>query len=178
MKTDRSYILFLLRFLGLFSLLYFGTYAFIGLSAEGGYFIPFLKQIDYVSWYRQLLLRSSETVLDLLGYNAYTRGPYLLYINGKSGLQLVYSCLGFGVLSFWIAYVVTHQSGTTKTKIKWAITGILLITVLNIIRIIVLLLAVYKHWINIAGIDHHTLYNCIVYVIVLLMAFYYRKKVA
>lgn len=144
---------------------------------EGGYFIPFLKHIDYVSCYRQLLLGSAEKLLDLFGYNAYTRGPYLLYINGKSGLQLVYSCLGIGVLSFWVAYIVTHQNGTAKTKMKWVFTGLLLITVLNIIRIVVLLLAVYKHWINIAGIDHHTLYNIIVYVIVLLMALYYRKKV-
>ncbi|MDD2794192.1 MAG: exosortase/archaeosortase family protein [Sediminibacterium sp.] len=178
MKTDRSYILFLLRFLGLFSLLYFGTYAFIGLSTEGGHFIPFLKHIDYVSWYRQLLLRSSEMVLDLLEYNAYTRGPYLLYINGKSGIQLVYECLGIGVLSFWIAFVTTDVYGTFKTKIRWILYGIITITVLNIARIIVLLLAVYKHWIHIAGIDHHTLYNSIVYGIVLLMLFFYRKKAA
>ncbi len=176
MKTDRGYILFLLRFLGLFSLLYFGTYAFIGLSTEGGYYIPFLKYIDYVSWYRQLLLGSAETVLDLFGYDAYTRGPYLLYINGKSGIQLVYECLGIGVLSFWIAFIVTYQKAARKTRVQWVLAGILLITVLNIIRIIVLLLAVYKHWINIAGIDHHTLYNIIVYVIVLGMVLCYSKK--
>lgn len=145
---------------------------------EGGYFIPFLKYIDYVSCYRQLLLGSAEKLLDLFGYNAYTRGPYLLYINGKSGIQLVYECLGIGVLSFWIAFIATDVYGTFKNKIRWILFGLLIITVLNIARIIVLLLAVYKHWMNIAGIDHHTLYNSIVYIIVLLMVFSYRKKLA
>lgn len=176
MNLDRSYILFLLRFLGLFSLLYFGTYAFIGLSVEGGHYVPFLKYIDYVSWYRQLLLHAAEAVLDLFGYNAYIRGQYLLYINGKSGIQLVYECLGIGILSFWTAFVVTNQYGTFKTKIQWVITGTVVITVLNIARIVVLLLAVYKRGINIAGVDHHTFYNIIVYACVLLMVLCYRKK--
>jgi hypothetical protein len=39
-KFARNDIIFLVKFLGLFAVLYYGTYAFIGLSTEGDLYIP------------------------------------------------------------------------------------------------------------------------------------------
>ncbi|MDP1845037.1 MAG: archaeosortase/exosortase family protein [Sediminibacterium sp.] len=174
---SKTYFIFLIKFLLLFCVLYFGTYAFIGLSVEGGRYIPFLKQIDYVSWYRQFLLQSAEQLLKWMGYNAYTRGAYYLYLNGKNGIQLIYECLGIGVLSFWVSFLVTDLVGNIKTKIKWILIGLFTITILNILRIAFLLLAAYKHWISVGVFDHHTLYNTIVYICIIGLLLYYRKKV-
>ena len=175
---SRTYILFLVKFLALFSLLYFGTYAFIGLSVEGGRYIPFLKQVDYVSAYRQLLLKGGEKILNLSGYYAYVRDEYHLYINGRSSIQLVYECLGIGVISFWISFIAADLYGNFKKKITWILIGVIMITLLNMIRIALLLLAAYKKWINVGLFDHHTLYNAIVYACVLGLLLYYRKVIS
>ncbi|TAH05930.1 MAG: hypothetical protein EAZ13_10870, partial [Sphingobacteriia bacterium] len=138
-KISRAYILFLVKFLGLFCVLYYGTYAFIGLSVEGGRYIPWLKQVDYVSAYRNTILSCSEKLLQWMGYNAYRQGNYYLYLDGRNGVQLIYECLGIGMISFWVAFVATDIGGTIKAKLKWIFAGICFITLLNIIRISFLL---------------------------------------
>lgn len=158
-------------------MLYYGTYAFIGLSAKGGLYIEWFKYVDYVSFYRKILLKSSEGLLTILGYHAYTRGSFYLYVNGKNGIQLVYQCLGIGIISFWVAYIVTDIVGTLKSKIKWVLIGVTTITILNIIRLTLLLVAANKKWLNVANFDHHNFYNIVLYLIVLGMLLLYRKKI-
>ena len=159
-------------------MLYYGTYAFIGLSAKGGLYIEWLKYVDYVGLYRKILLKSSEGLLTILGYNAYTRGSFYLYINGKNGIQLIYECLGIGILSFWVAFVVTDIYGTIKAKLKWVLIGITVVTLLNILRLTLLLVAANKKWVNVMLFDHHTFYNTMLYIIVLGMLLLYRKKIS
>ena len=54
--NDKSFIIFIAKFLGIVALLYFGTLAIIGLAAPGGLYAPFVeKYFDYVSWIKQSL---------------------------------------------------------------------------------------------------------------------------
>lgn len=178
MKISRAYILFLVKFLGLYCALYYGTYAFIGLSVEGGRYIAWLKRVDYVSAYRNTILYCAEQLLQVMGYDAYRQGNYYLYIAGKNGVQLIYECLGIGMLSFWIAFVATDIGGTVKGKLKWMLAGICFITLLNITRISFLLLSAYKQWLNARAFDHHTVYNIILYCFVFGLLYYYKQRVS
>lgn len=163
--------------MGIFCVLYYGTYGFIGLSVEGGHYLPWLKKIDYVTAYRNSLLNSAETALRWLGYNAYRQGNYYLYLAGRNGVQLIYECLGIGMLAFWAAFVATDLGVGIWVKIKWVLVGIGFISVLNVVRISLLLLSAYKHWLNAKTFDHHTVYNIILYCFVFGLLYYYKKKV-
>jgi len=175
-KFTRDNIIFLAKFFGLFLVLYYGTYAFIGLSTEGDLYFPWLKYIDYVSWYRHFLLKSAEHFLGVLGEYAFVEDRFYLNINGRLRIQLIYECLGIGVNSFWVAFVVTNKLGGKVYKVYWVLSGFLIITLLNISRIIVLGLALYNKWPLLAKIEHHTLYNYLVYVVIILMVWLYKKR--
>lgn len=176
MKFARNDIIYLVKFLGLFGVLYYGTYAFIGLSTEGGLYFSWLKYIDYVSWYRQFLLKSAEHFLGVFGQYAFVDGRFYLNINGRLRIQLIYECLGIGVNSFWVAFVVTNQMGGLVYKVYMVVSGLIIITLLNISRIVILAFALYNKWPLIAKIEHHTLYNYIVYLVIILMVWWYKKR--
>lgn len=176
MRSVPIYIKFLLLFLSTYAVLYYGTYAFIGLSTEGGKYIHWLRYVDYVSLYRRILLGSASQIIEWLGYYTQIRGKYLLYINGTVGIQLVYWCLGIGILSFWVSYIFAFTGDTLGFRLKWIIIGIVVITCLNIMRIALLLITYYHKGISTSGINHHDIYNYIVYGIVFLLLFLHRKK--
>lgn len=175
MRSVPAYIKFLFFFLSIYTLLYYGTYAFIGLSTEGGRYIAWLKYIDYVSLYRYILLGTASQVIEWLGYYTQLRGKYLLYVNGTIGIQLMYWCLGIGILSFWISYVFAYSGDTLRFRLKWIIVGIVIITCLNIARIVLLLMTYYHKGVKEGGINHHDLYNYILYGIIFLMMIIHRK---
>ena len=83
--------------------------------------------------------------------------------NGVS-VQLVYSCLGYGVLSFWTAFVVANN-GEIRFKVKWILIGFVVIIFSNIVRICTLLIANQTKWFKPFSLDHHTTYNIISYII-------------
>jgi len=160
---------FLRKFLLVFGLLYMGTYGFIALvSPSGSLSLPFLQQLDYVAAYRDCLLHGAGQILEWLGYIAAYPDSYRLQINGANRVQLVYDCLGIGIGAFWIAWCWAGAVDL-KSAIKWMVGGFLLITVLNMLRIALLLIAHYEHWSIFAGMDHHDMYNLVIYAVLLLL---------
>ena len=173
---DREFVLYAIKFGSLFAFFYFGTYLFIGITAEGGYYIPFLaKYFNYVDWLRALLLNGTKILLQLFGYTATLTDKYHLQINHANKVQLIYSCLGYGVISFWLAFVLTHQLSSIK-KISWILLGFFLIVFSNMIRIAMILIANYKQWKLPFNIEHHFLYNVIAYTIVIVLAILFLKQ--
>jgi exosortase/archaeosortase family protein len=170
------YLQFLIRFLTLYAILYYGTYAFIGASTKGGIYISWLKYIDYVSFYRKMLLASSAIIVEWFGYYTYLRSPFVLSINGNGGVQLIYWCLGIGVISFWISYILANSKDSLKKRFFWLFGGTIVITLLNIIRIAFLLIATQAKTATILSINHHDLYTGILYVIILLMVYLHYRK--
>lgn len=156
------------------SLIFYGfNIAFIGITAEGGYYVPFLdKYFNYIRWWRTALLESTAVVLRWFGYIVYT-GEYQMRIIGKYGISMVYSCLGYGIVGVFVAFGLTFP-GKIKARPAFLITGVLFIQLLNMFR--VALLSLYWDPLKpVVAIDHHDLFNLVVYALLMLFTICWLK---
>ena len=167
---------YLLKFLGSFCLLYFGTKAMIGLCVPGGYYSPFLQRyLNYIAVLRESLLYGSKGLLSLFGYHSSIENVYYLNMQGGRSVHLVYSCLGYGIISFWLAFVFANRGSFTK-KMVWMLIGFAVIWLINVTRIAMLLLAINKNWHFPLGLDHHTWFNIAAYGCIFIGIYLYDKS--
>jgi exosortase/archaeosortase family protein len=177
MKIDRNLIIYLCKFIFIFLFLYYGTFFFIGITAKGGIYIAWLDEyFNYVRWLRNILLHGSKIVIELAGYNGKLRDAYSLQINNANSVVLVYECLGYGVISYWIAFIIAND-GSLTFKLKWLFAGIVIILLSNMLRIAIIAIAVYEKWKISLHIEHHTFYNTISYSIIIILSLLYMKQV-
>ncbi len=168
-KTN-PYIKFLLMFIGLYVLLYYFNLFWIGLTAPGGLYWEFAaKYLNYIHGFRSILLAATAGILKLLGYTVRIQEYTIMALN-KGGIQLVYSCLGFSVMSFFIAFVIAWPGKPIKNKLGFALIGLVFIQVLNISRFVLLTLFWNGSVLN-GLMDHHDLYNIVLYGLLLLMVY-------
>ncbi len=175
MKINK-YILYLVKFIGAFCILYFGTKAIIGLTVPGGYYSPFVaRYLDYPSLLRNSLLHGTRMMAAVFGFDTYIRDAYhVTMVNGR-GVHLVYACLGYGLLSFWISFVFAN-GGSFFKKMKWMIGGCVAIWLINVMRISLVLIAANRHWKIKVTMEQHTLFNIIVYACILLMMWLFQRS--
>jgi len=174
--NKKEFLKYASKLLILYLLLDYGTTAFIGITSQGGYYVEWLdKYFNYVNWLRQLILNSAKYLTHLIGYDTYLETSTIIKIKNGAGVRLVYSCLGYGVISFWIAFIVVNKA-KLFFKLKWLFGGIFLIIFSNILRVCILLIALQKNMYKPVSIDHHTFYNIIAYIIVIAMMFLFLKK--
>ncbi|RTL56942.1 MAG: exosortase/archaeosortase family protein [Sphingobacteriales bacterium] len=165
---------YVLQFLGWFILFYWGTEIIWGLTTPHHYYIPWLNHyFNYIMLNRVIVLESSRKILEASGYYMFSPQPDVLTISGEYGIILNYSCLGFAIISFWMAFVITHH-GSWWFKIIWAIIGLAIIIVCNIARVCLVLLSGLEHWSLPFRLDHHTWYNIITYAAIIVLAFFYN----
>jgi exosortase/archaeosortase family protein len=88
---------------------------------------------------------------------------------------MVYSCIGYGVMSFWVAFIFANK-GTFKKKFLWISGGILVLWIINVLRVSLLLLAINKNWKIPLGWDHHTWFNIVAYSLIFLMILLYDRS--
>jgi len=167
-------------FLGLFFLFYYFNIFYMGITAPGNYYSPFLDEhLNYISGFRNILISISAWVLRLFDYQVYTSDTTLHALNA-GGINVVYTCLGFGVMSFFVAFVIAWPEKSVKSKLLFIPAGLLLIQILNIARFILITLfwrtSPYR-----SIVDHHTLFNLILYAILLAGIYlwvsnYYKKR--
>ena len=178
--TDRTFIVYLLKFGLAFCFFYFGTLAVIGLSAPEGYYSSFVAHyLNYIDWLRSSILYASRGLLSLLGYHSYVRDKYVLALDSGISIRMVYTCLGYGVMSFWGAFIIANQ-GSWKAKLKWILFGWLMIWCINVIRISLLLIVLTKHLSSPFGFDNHTWFNIASYILIFGLIYFYhtfQKKV-
>lgn len=163
---------FLLIFLSLFVIFYYFNVLFFGLTSPGNHYVAFLDEhLNYIRLLRHFLLNSTARVLDWMGYTAITSDTELLVV-GHGVIKLVYTCLGLGVMSFFTAFVIAFPKNL-KAKIIFWLSGIVIFQVLNIARFVVLAL----FWKSTRGIilDHHTIFNIIIYVLIGIAIFIWVK---
>lgn len=173
--VNKTILLFIIKFIGIFCLLYFGTLAVIGLSTPESYYSPFVaKYLDYVNFLRSSLLHVSQALLSLFNFNTTFTDKYTL-MSSHGGIRMVYSCVGYGVMSFWAAFVVANKGGWRK-KIVWLLAGWLLLCIINVLRISILLVAINKSWEMPLGWDHHTWFNIIAYLLIFLLIYFYDRS--
>ncbi len=164
------------KFLGLFILFYYGTIAWIGIAAPGGLYSAFVAQwLDYVSWIKQSIMAGTGWLVGLFGYNTVKESGFLIRIIGKRGVIIAMSCVGYGVYSFWAAYVIANAGSAIK-KAVWVIGGLLSLWLINVVRISMFLVAINQNKTMPLGIDHHTWFTIVAYGFIFLMIYFYDKS--
>ncbi|RYE35694.1 MAG: glycosyltransferase [Sphingobacteriaceae bacterium] len=164
---------FTIQFLTLFAGLYLFNLYYNGLVLPGGNYNSFLaNHFNYIQGLRNILLKLSAAGLQLLGYASLTNKYSLLAI-GHNKINLAYDCLGFGVMSFLAAFMLTYPG---KTKVKLALFFIVLTVfqLLNILRFI--FLALYWKGAGNGQINHHTVFNAFIYLLLAITIYYWIEK--
>ena len=174
---NKDFLRYVFILLIVYAVLDYGTYAFIGVTSPNGkYYISFFdKYLNYVNLLRFIILSISQFWMSVLGYETNLQDAYTLKVANGASVRLVYSCLGYGVISFWIAFIAANKANI-YFKIKWLLIGIFFILFSNTIRISVLLVAHENKWPKVFDIDHHTVYNIINYALLIILIFIFQKQ--
>jgi exosortase/archaeosortase family protein len=147
-----------------------------GLAKPGNYYSSFIERyLDYPSWLRATLLWGSKLFVGIVGYNSVITDAYHLRIVGGGSVQLIYACLGVGVMSFWLAFVVANK-GNWKKKMIWVIGGFLCIWIINVLRIGLVLIQNNTRKEMMFGLDNHTFFNILSYVAIFGLILLYDKS--
>ena len=173
---EKPFLIYLLKFLLTFCILYYGTKAMIGITTPGGYYVPFADTyLDYISGLRHLLLHTSKGLLTMIGFDVYLKDSYTIKMVNGRGVQVVYSCLGYGLLSFWIAFIIANKM-PFRSMLKWMMGGLLVIFSLNVFRIALMLISVNKHWPSLLNLDNHTWFNIVAYGAIFCMIYLFDRS--
>lgn len=174
--AEKKFIRFVATFIAVFLICYYGTLFLTGLAVHGGSYSPFVeKYFNIASWLRSSLILSSKQFLFLLGTETVRSDEYVLRAVGGRGVRIVYACLGFGVMSFWVAYIVANFASLPK-KIYWIFGGLFFLWIINVVRISLVLLAGNKGWLFPFGWDHHTWFNIVAYGAIFAMIYFFEKS--
>ena len=138
----------------------------IGLASPENWYSPTIaKYFDYVSWLKKSLIWGSQKFLGLFGYTVFEDKDFVARINTGHRVMVAYDCVGYGVYSIWLAYILSNDIGI-KQKLIWSLGGLLLLWSINVVRISLVLLALSKGWDMPLGIDHHTWFNIAAYLLI------------
>lgn len=160
---------FLFRFLFLFTCFYYFNIVFIGLSVSEGYHLPTLENhLNYIEYFRKSYISNAAWILTQMGYEV-TKSDTGLNVIEHAGFRIVYSCLGYGIISCFTAFAITFPK-PVKYRYLFIGLGVCGIVALNTCRLI-LIAIYYKSGFSIIGLNHHDLYNILVYVTISVYAY-------
>lgn len=166
-KTNASYR-FLVNFICLFALFYGFNIFYIGATTKGGIYFPFLDQhLNYITFWQQLCISTTAQILENFGYAVHIHKNGLS-VENHSGFKLIYSCLGYGIMSCFAAFVIAYPK-SLRSKLIFLSFGLIAIQLLNTIRFV--LIAIYYKPYHLLNIDHHTVFNGILYTILLIISY-------
>lgn len=163
---------FVFKFIILFLLFYYFNILFLGITSPGNHYSEFLAtHLNYIQGLRSFLISGSAKILNWLGYDAVYNHIDLL-VAGRGFIRLSYDCLGFGVMSFWAAFIIAYPKKRNQ-KLIFLASGIVGIQLLNIVRFVLLAL----FWTKGANqtIDHHTVFNIIIYLLIMISLYFWIK---
>jgi len=167
-KSHYNSYRFLINFLSLFALFYYFNIFYIGATSEGGIYSSFLdRHLNYIVAWQQFYITTAAQTLKTLGY-AVQINSYGLSVENHSGFRLIYSCLGYGIMSCFAAFVIAYPK-SIRSKLIFLSFGLLAIQLLNTMRLV--LIAIYYKSHYVLNMDHHTVFNCILYVILLVISY-------
>lgn len=175
---DRTFIKFCIKFLLWFAIFYFTSRAIIGLSSPTGIYSAVVAQyLDYVSGLKELIIFCVIKLLGIFNIAAAAGSQFSVGIVGGKAVIVAMSCVGYGVYSFWLAYVIASNADA-KLKIMWASFGLAALFFINIIRIAGFLYTYNKGTLMPLGIDHHTWFNLVAYTIIFLLIYFYEAQLS
>ncbi len=167
----------ILRFLFVFFVLKIGFIAYIGILSPGGKaYSPFLEHyVNVPAGFTYFICKCAIGLLKLGGYSVYQKAANNVTIHGSRGINIIWACLGFGVLSFWTAFITAHRA-TGKFKLKWIVIGIVLITGINIIRIALIALGLHHNWKAFNAIEPHFAFNVVTYIAIFILTAWFIAR--
>ncbi len=174
--SNKVLLTYIAKFLVIFCLFYYGTKLIIGLSYKEGKYSSFIHHyFDYVSWIKITLMHGAKIIAKLFGYTTIYEPNFLIRVVNKRGVIISQGCVGYGIMSFWSAFILSNKSEILK-KIMWLVSGLILIWVINVVRIGLFLVSINKGWKMPLGIDHHTWFNIFAYTGVFTLIYFYEKS--
>jgi exosortase/archaeosortase family protein len=143
-------------------------------SPEGKFYSSFVERhLDFIQLIRYLIMQISNCIAQVFGTNSYITGLQMINIGKDIEVEIWYPCLGLGVISFWISFIVTNI-GSWPKKISWCIWGIICILIINCLRIALLLISLDRGWEQNNLLDHHDMFNIAAYVLVGVLMYTYN----
>jgi len=175
---NKSYpiIAFIIKLAAIFFILDNFFLLLISMQAPGGdFYTPFIaNHLNFVHWFEQFLLNSGGLFASLFGYDYFITGKQMNLVQG-TGVILGFSCIGFSIMSFYLAFVVAFPA-RLKKKIWYGIGGLAIIITLNIMRIGGLAVIYSKlNYQQVREVDHHAVFNAIVYIIIFIIFIFYTR---
>jgi exosortase/archaeosortase family protein len=169
-----------------FLVLYGFNLVFIGFTTKAGYYFGYIdKHLNYIQAWRSFTIQMTSKTLQTLGYEVYTTTTQLQVFH-YGGFNLMNSCLGYGIMSLFAAFVISYPVTTSyqtkdcrsqsraASKLIFLFTGVLLIECMNLLRFVAL--AILWKAETFPGIDHHLLFNCFVYIVIFLRVYLWTNK--
>lgn len=162
-KKYKSVIRFILLFLGVYLLLSLLYGLYLNFS-KGGLYTP-----DYVT---HLVARQSTAVISGLDYNAeivaHDTDPTMkLIVNGDYVARIIEGCNSVSIIILFIAFVIAFAQKFKKT-VLFILAGSVLIYAINIIRIVILAIALY-HYPEYEKVLHGVVFPGLIYGMVFLL---------
>ena len=167
---------FLVRFIAIFLLLYYFFPFYRGLIGQGGilYSAYLENHFNLIIGLTKLLTGSAKWVLETIGYSIVQKNYHSLRVEHFRGISVNPSCLGWGVMSFWIAFTIA-SAGTLPFKLKWAFAGLLILMSLNIFRIVLIVIANFRQWNIITSLDPHQTFNIFSYACIFILIIFFTR---
>src|SRR5471030_3283173 len=154
MMQKNSAVRFAVTFVILFLVFYYFNILFFRAINPGPHYIALLADhFNYIKGLRWLLLSGTSLLLKCFGFSSVYNDLNLL-VAGHGSIQVVYTCLGLGLISFFTAFVLAYPK-PLKVKMVTLVIGIIIIEIFNIVRFA--LLALYGSDSVNQLIDHHKL---------------------
>ena len=136
----------------------------------GNFFIPYINYYSYIDF----LLRATKSIVNFIGYQAEINGPYISGPNGGT-LFMAKWCLGF-ITMFVFSSMVYLTRKNNKVYWKYILVGLIILHILNIIRLSLLFIFVQYHNDTELIMDHHDMYNIVVYLFIFLLWIIWFEK--
>ena len=130
---------------------------------------PWLSiQWEYLNdFLRAVLLYSGKFILNLLGYESYVYGNYILHIPPHPGVSVGNYCLAIQLMVLYVALVISLKT-SWQVKLISIPLGIFVIQALNVLRIAAIaLVLVYRP--QYADMFHDYLFNYFILGVIVLM---------
>jgi len=171
-KGNKTVVLFLLKFFGTYLVLFL-LYSFY-LNRTQNDIAPFA-----CAPITKTVAEQTKYLLKIIGYPAEivqdTETPAVkLFINGKFTAFIVEGCNAISIIILFIAFIVAF-AGNFKTTFLYILFGSLLIYVTNIVRIVIISMALYEYP-QYQNVLHEIVFPSIIYGMTFLLWFVWIRK--
>ncbi len=161
-----------------FLLVFFGSYIILTLAYQA-YLKYYTSEKFYPDYVTHQVAKQSYHLIDMLGYETYIakhpRKPSMVIaVKDKYVASIIEGCNGLSVIILFLSFILAFSKGFKKTSI-FIISGILLIYVLNLIRIVLITLGLYFYP-EYKELLHEVLFPLFIYGVVFLLWVYWVRN--